>query len=132
MQILHIEMPPEQHTERGLKIGLFGCATGSAYLASLPDDEIGRLAISARVEPAAVPRLLKEADRVRKNGYAYGPGPDETVWTIAMALPMRNSPVPLFLGVAGKRSVLEERSAQLRAMMLEAVNHWLTPTGGEA
>lgn len=125
MQILHIEAPPGQNTERGLQIGLFGSAIGSAYIASLPDDRIEDLVCRAGLDPRVLPVLLETAHKVRQDGYADGVGPDKTVWTIAMPIPETGSPLPMVLAVAGERRLVEPRVPELRALMTSSLDHWL-------
>jgi DNA-binding IclR family transcriptional regulator len=129
MQILHIEMPHGQHTERGLQIGLFGSAIGSAYIASLPDDEIEDLVSRAGLDRRVLPAMLDTARKVRQDGYADGVGPDEAVWTIAMPIPEAISPLPMVLAVAGEKRAVEPRVPELKALMANCLDHWLGANG---
>jgi len=125
MQVLHIEQAASLRTERGLRIGIFGSASGSAYLASLPDTEIRELAAQAGFGPDALPDFLQAAYKVRQDGFADGSGPDPTVWTIAVFLQRANSPVPLVLGLAGAVEEMKSRRHELRKILREATNRWL-------
>lgn len=128
MQILRMEMPPGRNTERGLQIGLFGSAVGSAYIASLPDREIEELLIRAGLDPRALPAMLEMARKVREDGYADGTGPDETFWTVAMAIPAGLYPVPMILAAAGDKDEVKARSAELKGILSAAIAHWLGTT----
>jgi DNA-binding IclR family transcriptional regulator len=127
MQILHIEMPDEQKTERGLRIGLFGSAIGSVYLSSLRDEDIARLAAEAGVARAELAEVLRTAHEVREDGYADGSGPDDTFWTLAMVLPQDAAPMPLVIAVAGERRVVQSRAEDVLATMREGIAHWFRP-----
>ena len=65
MQIIDLATPPDQTSERGLQISLFGSAIGSAYLSMLDDGEVLRLADRARIPKAESPEdfldRMKEA-----------------------------------------------------------------------
>lgn len=132
MQILRIEMPPGQNTERGSQIGLFGSAVGSAYLASLPDAEIVDQAERAGLDRKALPDLLEAARKVRDDGYADGDGADQTVWTVAVPIPDGIFPIPLVLAAAGGRDAVKPRAAELKAAMAEMIVHWLGPLPDDA
>jgi len=125
MQILHIEMPSDQHTERGLQVGLFGSAIGSAYISSLSNDTIHDLGIRAGLDPLTLPSFLHAVQGIRHKGYADGIGPDEAVWTIAMPIPSGNSPMPLVLAVAGDRHAIEPAVVTLTTLMKDTLAHWL-------
>ena len=49
MQIIDSAIPRGQTAERGLRVSLFGSAIGSAYLSTLDDSEVARLADRARI-----------------------------------------------------------------------------------
>jgi DNA-binding IclR family transcriptional regulator len=125
MQILYIEMPAAQRTERGLRIDIFGSAIGSAYLASLSNREIRALVLRAGHAPDAIAGILQEAFKVRQDGYADGSGPDPEIWTIAFSLPPVSAPFPLVLGVAGDVQETKMRRDELRKIMRAAVNQRL-------
>ena len=126
MQILYIEMPGDQHTERGLKVALFGSAIGSAYLSTLGDDELKRIARRAGLSAETMPLLRSAAAEIRRDGYSDGSGPDKTFWTIAMPLPAENLPLPMVLGVAGPSEMVRPDIGRLRSLMREAISRWLT------
>lgn len=127
MQILRIEMPAGQSTERGSQIGLFGSAVGSAYLASLPDAAIIDQAERAGLDRRSLPDLLEMARKVRQDGYADGDGVIDAFWTVAMSIPDGIFPIPLVLAAAGDRDEVKPKAPELRAAMSEMIVHWLGP-----
>jgi DNA-binding IclR family transcriptional regulator len=107
MQILDLVTPPGPGTERGLKISVFGSVIGSAYLSTLRQEEITRLAERARIPKVEMNRLFEAVRHVRRDGYADGttadgPTADSPIWSIAVPLPPHHVPVPMVLGVAGE------------------------------
>jgi DNA-binding IclR family transcriptional regulator len=125
MQILYVAARPEQSTERGLKVEVFGSAIGSAFLSTLPDARLRALARRARIGPDNIPALLAAAAQVRRDGYADGKAPGETYWTIAMPLPRDGSPTPMVFAVSGPLAAVQARSCELRDLMREAIHRWL-------
>jgi DNA-binding IclR family transcriptional regulator len=120
MQILFVEAPPAQSTERGLKVEVFGSAIGSAFLSTLPEARLRALAKRAGIGPGGVPSLLMAAAQVRSDGYADGIAPGEIYWTIAM--PLTGLPAPMVLGVSGPIEAVQARSSALRKIMREAID----------
>jgi DNA-binding IclR family transcriptional regulator len=125
MQILDVAGPPptSQPTERGLRVSVFGSAVGAAYLATLSDAEIERLADRGRLPPAEIAEVLASAARIRAEGFAEGPSPDEAFWSMAAPLPAQG--LPLVLGLAGPTSRVQARSGELQAIMRAAIERWL-------
>jgi DNA-binding IclR family transcriptional regulator len=119
MQILDLATPPGPQTERGLRISVFGSVIGSAYLSTLQESEIARLAERDRIPRTEMKRLLGTVREIRRDGYADGPTADEAFWSIAVPLPTDRLPVPMVLGLAGEpdrvrrdRDVLQQNLRQ--------------------
>lgn len=125
MQIVDLAgvSPSGQPTERGLRISMFGSAVGAAYLATLADAEIARLATRARLPAAELAEVLVSAERIRQDGFAEGPSADGSAWSLATPLP-RCGLWPIVLGVAGPGERMRADSARLQAMMRAAVANW--------
>jgi DNA-binding IclR family transcriptional regulator len=124
MQILDVAgaPPTAQPTERGLRVSVFGSAVGAAYLATLSDAEIERLADRGRLPPAEIAEVLASAARIRADGFAEGPSPDEAIWSLAAPLPAQG--LPLVLGLAGRAPRVQARSGELQAIMRAAIGRW--------
>ena len=101
MQVIDFAMPVERKTERGLRISVFGSVIGSAYLSMLQEPELRRLAARARMSTMQIPALLRDVASIRRDGYAEGPSTGNTMWSIAVPLPMLGLRVPTVLGLAG-------------------------------
>jgi DNA-binding IclR family transcriptional regulator len=127
MQILDLTAggPSAQRPERGLRAAMFGSAIGAAYLSTLPDSEIARLAERNRVPDHEVPQLLVEAARVRAGGFADGPSPDETAWSLATPLPTQGFGAPLVLGIAGPAERIRENREAVAADLRAAIARWI-------
>jgi DNA-binding IclR family transcriptional regulator len=125
MQIVDLAgvSPGGRPTERGLRISMFGSAVGAAYLATLTDAEIARLAGRARLPEAELADVLASAERIRRDGFAEGPSADGNAWSLAIPLPRRGLS-PIVLGVAGPTARMRAESGGLQAMMREAVEAW--------
>lgn len=87
--------------ERGLRVSMFGSAIGAAYLSTLPNSEVLRLAERARIDADDHDKILKMMMKMRTDGYAEGPSAAGSIWSIAVPLPSRHDTVPLVLGLAG-------------------------------
>ena len=120
--------PGGQPTERGLRISMFGSAVGAAYLATLADAEITRLAIRARLPAAELAEVLASVERIRHDGFAEGPSADGAAWSLATALP-RSGLSPIVLGVAGRGERMRADSARLQTVMRAAVADWAAAAG---
>lgn len=127
MQVVEFADGPESAAatgggaERGLRISIFGSATGAAFLSTLAAAEIRRLATRARIAEAEHPALLAEAARVRRDGHADGPSPDGLTWSIAVPLADAALPAPLVLGLAGPESRVRPALAPLGRRMRDAI-----------
>jgi DNA-binding IclR family transcriptional regulator len=121
MQIVDSAGSPGLAVQRGLQISLFGSATGSAYLASLADAEVRRLAHRARIHDRELPEILAMLGQIREAGLADGPSGGPGAWSLAMILPCHLVGVPSVLGLAGPADEVRANLAELSAIMHEAV-----------
>ena len=118
MQVIDVAGAEGQLTERGVRVPLFGTVTGSAYLASLDDAEVRRLAYRARIPENDLPGIQEVLDQIRAVGLADGPHPNGS-WTLAVTLPLAG--VPCVLGVNGPAAEVQANMAQLSTALREAV-----------
>lgn len=125
MQVVDLAVPRGEQAERGTRISLFGSAVGAAYLSTLDDDAFVRLADRARIDPADIPDILEEFDRIRRDGFAQGPTGEE-FWSIAIPLPAEGLSFPMVLGLAGRREHVKANAVQLKDMMAEAIRDWFS------
>lgn len=125
MQIVDLAglSPSGQPTERGLRVSVFGSAVGAAYLSTLPDEEIARLAARARLPAAEQAEVSASVARIRQDGFAEGPSIDGTTWSLATPLPAQGL-APMVLGVAGLAEQVRAESPRLQAVIRAAVNRW--------
>lgn len=107
--------------ERGLRVSMFGSAIGAAYLSTLPDREILRLAGRARVPASEHKPVLNWIAQVRRKGFADGPSSEGAVWSLAIPLPAREFNVPLVLGLAGPVARVGTRLPQLGAILRKSI-----------
>jgi DNA-binding IclR family transcriptional regulator len=121
MQILDLAKPFGSATERGLRISVFGSVIGSAYLATLQESEIARLAQRARIAPTEMEPLLQAVRDIRRDGYADGPTAGSAMWSIAVPLPSDRLPVPMVLGLAGERDRVQRDRKALQQTLRRAV-----------
>ena len=123
MQVVEIAGPVQlgDGAERGLRVSMFGSAIGAAYLSSLPDSELLRLATRARLPRADYAGLLAHAALVRREGVADAPTADGAVWSLAAALPDGASPAPLVLGLAGPSTRIKPEIGALRQLMRKSI-----------
>jgi DNA-binding IclR family transcriptional regulator len=112
--------------ERGLRASIFGSAIGAAYVSSLPDAEIRRLATRARIPPQEIPQILEDAAGARAAGFTYGPSPDADTWSVAVSLPSQGFGVPLVLGLAGRPDRVRGHEAEVYATMRATIDRWIT------
>jgi DNA-binding IclR family transcriptional regulator len=131
MQILDVvgAEPTTEATERGLRVSIFGSATGAAYLSTLPRMEVDRLVVRARIREGDIPAILAHAARVRAAGLAEGPSVGGQYWSIAMPLPAGFSPAPLIVGLAGPAERIKQNLARLQAVVRATVDGWLAARG---
>ena len=120
---------PASSTERGMRISMFGTVIGAAYLATLKKPDLTRLIERARIPAGDVAGLVGELAGVRQRGLAEGPIRDGSFWSMAAALPPGGFPAPLVLGVAGPTERLQSKAAQIRALLLEAVQRYGVSVG---
>jgi DNA-binding IclR family transcriptional regulator len=130
MQVLDLAVPDAEQAERGTRISVFGSSVGSAYLSTLEDEGIRRLADRARVREEEMPKILEDVARIRRAGYADGPTGTGEIWSIAMPLPRGNQALPMVLGVAGPVARVKQDCQMLRKIMVQAIDRWIAePTG---
>lgn len=116
-----------EQPERGLRAAIFGSAIGDAYLSTLADAEIRRLAERARIPAQEVGSILEEASRTRRAGFAEGPSQDGAAWAIAAPLPAQGPfPVAFVLGFAGRPEGIETRQVEIRRQMRAAIDRWVS------
>jgi DNA-binding IclR family transcriptional regulator len=114
-------------TERGMQVSIFGTAIGAAYLSTLSNVEIARLAVRARMPPQELADVLAEAARNRAVGYADGPSGDGSIWSIATPVPSVGFPTPLVLGLAGQADRVRPAISVLQEKMRSALERWASP-----
>ena len=131
MQVLDVvgAQLTDEAAERGLRVSIFGSATGAAYLATLPRTEISRLVARARVRVDEVPSLLAQVAKVRATGLAEGPSVGGQYWSIAMPLPQESSLAPLIVGLAGPIVRMRQNLHRLRQVLRGTVERWLAARG---
>ena len=126
MQVIDLALPEGQTTERGLQVSLFGSAIGSAYLASLDQAEIARLADRARIPADQLPAIRESVARIRQAGYADGPSADSAIWSLAIPLPAKRLRVPAVLGLAGPPGLVRDEIGRFVGVMREAIARWMS------
>ena len=129
MQIVDSAIPEGTTGERGLKVSIFGSAIGSAYLSTLDDAEVVRLAERARFAPDELERILEAVARIRQDGFADGPSVDQAIWSVAMPLPMHGLSVPTILGLAGSADQVRSNVPKYHRIMMEAIERPLGKEG---
>lgn len=126
MQVIDLAGPESCGGERGLRITLFGSAIGSAFLSTLDEAEVRRLADRARVPEGELPTILGTLRTIRETGHAAGPTAGSDIWSIAIPLPGAVLQGRAVLGIAGPCQRLEGQSARYCAILRDAVERWLT------
>lgn len=117
--------------ERGLKISLFGSTIGSAFLATLPDEEVRRLAQRARIPATEMTSILAVLAEIRAAGYASGPATrpeiwSPEIWSIAVPLPASVLDGRAVLGLAGPAdTVLGDLEGHVRSMR-DGIERWIS------
>jgi DNA-binding IclR family transcriptional regulator len=121
MQIVDLAAAPEDvdAIERGLRVSIFGSIIGAAYLSTLPERDIRKLAVQARLGAPEVADILHAAKRVRSDGVADGASMDGALWSLAAPL-LRELPAPMVLGLAGPTPRVRANLATLRDVMRRA------------
>ncbi len=122
--------------ERGLRVSIFGSAIGLAYLSSLPQPEIRRLAERARISSSDQDSLMKMVAKARIDGFAEGPSGQGRFWSLALALPRDAFNVPLVIGLAGPAKRIKPRIATLVSALQSGVagfaDKYTSGTGGHS
>lgn len=121
MQVVEVSGGKGQLTQRGMRCPLFSTAIGSAYLASLDDVEVRRLACRARIPETDLPEIHAVLSRIRAVGLADGPSIDRSLWSLALLLPQHLVCVPSVLGLAGPPVEVQANMAQLISILRKAV-----------
>jgi DNA-binding IclR family transcriptional regulator len=124
MQVVDLVTPKGHGAERGLQVSIFGSAVGSAYLATLEDAEVRRLAHRGRIAASQVTAILDEVAGIRSAGHADGAIEGSPYWSVATALPMHGVQVPTVLGLAGPAEEVRPRVMELREVMREEITRW--------
>ena len=125
MQVIELSGAEGAGGERGLKVSLFGSAIGSAFLSTVDNAEVRRLAHRARVPDAAVPAILDALSAIRQTGHAAGPTAGSDIWSIAVPLPKSVLNGRAVLGIAGPGEVLSAQPERYCAILQEAVARWI-------
>jgi DNA-binding IclR family transcriptional regulator len=133
MQIVDAEIPTlpgdMRVPERGLQVSIIGSAIGSAYLSTLDDEAVLRLAQRARVAESDLQPLVEMAHRIREEGFAVGPAAmDGDMGSLAMALPAQGLRVPAVVGIAGPMTVIRKRQEEFASLMHEGIARWFGPS----
>lgn len=121
MQIIDSVIPEGATAERGLRISMFGSAVGAAYLSTLDDADVTRLAVRARLNQVRMHTLPGEIAAVRAQGFAQGPSADDRIWSIALPLPAAVFQVPTVLGLAGPYEAVRDDAPALVEMARGAI-----------
>lgn len=121
MQVIDLSSTRDTGGERGLKISLFGSAIGSAFLSSVDEAEVRRLAKRARVPDTELPAMFDCLADIRETGHAAGPTTGREMWSIAVSLPMFVLNGRAVLGIAGPTELLSERSEAYAGGLHDAV-----------
>lgn len=129
MQVIDLAGPEGGGGERGLQISLFGSAIGSAFLATLDEAEVRRLADRARVPDTELPAIFETLAAIRDCGHSAGPSADEASWSVALPLPASVLQGRAVLGLAGPARQIRPQVAALHALLQEAIARWIVADG---
>ncbi|MDE2403322.1 MAG: helix-turn-helix domain-containing protein [Sphingomonadales bacterium] len=121
MQVIDHACPPGRDPERGLGVSVFGSAIGSAWLSTIDDAEIARLADRARLPADRLPRILADVAAIRRDGFAEGPSGD-VYWSVAV--PLSGLQVPAVLGLAGDEATVRDDVPGHVAAIRAAIDRW--------
>lgn len=113
--------PDPDGAERGLRVSMFGSAVGAAYLATLSEPEILRLAYRARLPEAENAAFMAWIYRIRQDGFADAASAEGAIWSLAMALPPANQRAPLVLGLAGPTERVRPKRRLLGRQLRSAI-----------
>jgi DNA-binding IclR family transcriptional regulator len=136
MQVIDMVRPEGLRVERGQRIFMFGSATGSAYLSTLADVEVERLAGRARIAAAEVTAIAACLGDIRREGYADGANVTdaadgvEPMWSIAMPIPQGQLPFPIVLGLSGPAGRVQAQRGPLAAGLSAAIAQAERPEDG--
>lgn len=132
MQIVDVLEPPRiaGTVLKGSRVPIVGSAIGGAFLSIHGDNDVRRIIqqVCSRAERTAdrMVNVLNEVRAIRSAGYASGGiNNDGEPWSIAIALPKPSAGAAMVLGLAGPRTHIQEREAQLVALILREVATWL-------
>ncbi|MET1755899.1 helix-turn-helix domain-containing protein [Novosphingobium sp. RD2P27] len=128
MQIVDAAIPEGAAAERGLRISIFGSAIGAAYLSTLDDADLARLADRARLAKDQTSALPRQVAAVRADGFAQGPSLDGRLWSVAMAMPNRGFHLPTVIGVAGDCAAVQRDIPGLVEIMQRAIAERFSPS----
>lgn len=107
---------------QGIQVSLFETtAIGDAYLSTLSDEEIERLACRARVPAKRTSELLAKISQIRCDGFADGLSVDGSFWSVAIPLSDLATPIPLVLGIADFTDNLRSRTQSFERRMRDAI-----------
>ena len=124
--------PGVERTERGLRAPMFGTAVGMAYLMTLAEPEIRRLAYRGRLSEGQTSQLLGDIERACRKGIALGHSVDGQFGSLAVPLRHPGLPAPLVLGFAGEAERVLGDKDQLGAAIKTAVARWAAAAGAGA
>ncbi len=124
MQVVDLVVPKNRQEFRGLQISMFGSAVGGAYLSTLDQDEISRLAYRARVPESAWARIFNDANVARLKGFSTAES-DSSNWSIALPLSISGLSAPKVIGMSGDPAALRDSPEAIARRMQDAIGHWL-------
>lgn len=110
--------------ERGLHVPIFGSAIGAAYLSTLPNGDILRLADRAHVPADEHDAVVSRVALVRKEGFANGSSAEGAIWSLAIPMPARDFTVPLVLGLAGPATRVRGQLSQLGSILRTSITQF--------
>ena len=122
--------PGLERTERGLRAPMFGTAVGMAYLMTLPEPAIKRLADRGRLSAVEATQLCWDVERACRRGFVVSSSPDGKIVSLAVPLAHRGLPAPLVLGCAGVAEQVLPVTESIAAQMLAAVAGWAASIEG--
>ncbi len=139
MQIFDVIEPQTQTgtIPKGLRVSVTESIIGAAFLAAHSDREVIRIVEQVSLQtkqkqtPAGLQELIKRIHSIRLAGYAAGPAvsvPDP--WALAIALPRPAAATTIVLGLAGKKSAIQDREQGLIEIMKHHIGSCL-PTEPE-
>ncbi|HKX78025.1 MAG TPA: helix-turn-helix domain-containing protein [Novosphingobium sp.] len=121
MQIVDFQCVGDKGAERGLRVPLFDTTIGGAFLSTLEQSEIERLAYRARIAPARLPSVLETLAVIAARGYTDGESGGD-IWSVAVPVPDHGLHVPMVLGLSGSVEAVRDRSEELARIMRDAIH----------